>query len=254
MENVVLITGATSGFGEACAHIFAENGWNLIITGRRAERLEKIKSKLIERYSCKVLTLNFDVCIEKDVKTAIESIPVDFKKSIKILINNAGLAVGRGPIQDGLTDDWNRMIDTNIKGLLYVSHAVIPLLIQNTKGHIFNIGSIAGKEVYPGGNVYCASKHAVDALSKSMRIDLVEYGIKVTNIAPGAAETEFSFVRFKGNETTAKSVYEGFDPLMAKDIAETIYFVATRPQHVTINDLVIMPTAQASATVLHKKP
>jgi NADP-dependent 3-hydroxy acid dehydrogenase YdfG len=254
MENVVLITGATSGFGEACAHIFAENGWNLIITGRRAERLEKIKSKLIERYSCKVLTLNFDVCIEKDVKTAIDSIPVDFKKSIKILINNAGLAVGRGPIQDGLTDDWNRMIDTNIKGLLYVSHAVIPLLIQNTEGHIFNIGSIAGKEVYPGGNVYCASKHAVDALSKSMRIDLVEYGIKVTNIAPGAAETEFSFVRFKGNETTAKSVYEGFDPLMAKDIAETIYFVATRPQHVTINDLVIMPTAQASATVLHKKP
>ncbi len=253
MENVVLITGATSGFGEACAHIFAENGWNLIITGRRIERLEKIKSKLIELYSCKVLTLNFDVCIEKDVKTAIESIPVDFKKSIKILINNAGLAVGRGPIQDGSTDDWNRMIDTNIKGLLYVSHAVIPLLIQNTEGHIFNIGSIAGKEVYPGGNVYCASKHAVDALSKSMRIDLVEHGIKVTNIAPGAAETEFSLVRFKGNETTAKSVYEGFDPLMAKDIAETIYFVATRPKHVTINDLVIMPTAQASATVLHKK-
>jgi 3-hydroxy acid dehydrogenase / malonic semialdehyde reductase len=253
MENVVLITGATSGFGEACAHIFAENGWNLIITGRRTERLEKIKSKLIELYSCKVLTLNFDVCIEKDVKTAIESIPVDFKKSIKILINNAGLAVGRGPIQDGSTDDWNRMIDTNIKGLLYVSHAVIPLLIQNTEGHIFNIGSIAGKEVYPGGNVYCATKHAVDALSKSMRIDLVEHGIKVTNIAPGAAETEFSLVRFKGNETTAKSVYEGFDPLMAKDIAETIYFVATRPKHVTINDLVIMPTAQASATVLHKK-
>jgi NADP-dependent 3-hydroxy acid dehydrogenase YdfG len=253
MENVVLITGATSGFGEACAHIFAENGWDLILTGRRTERLEKIKSKLIERYSCKVLTLNFDVCIEKDVKTAIESIPVDFKKSIKILINNAGLAVGRGPIQDGLTDDWNRMIDTNIKGLLYVSHAVIPLLIQNTEGHIFNIGSIAGKEVYPGGNVYCATKHAVDALSKSMRIDLVEHGIKVTNIAPGAAETEFSFVRFKGNETTAKSVYEGFDPLMAKDIAETIYFVATRPKHVTINDFVIMPTAQASATVLHKK-
>lgn len=253
MENVVLITGATSGFGEACAHIFAENGWNLIITGRRAERLEKIKSKLIERYSCKVLTLNFDVCIEKDVKTAIESIPLDFKKSIKILINNAGLAVGRGPIQDGLTDDWNRMIDTNIKGLLYVSHAVIPLLIQNTEGHIFNIGSIAGKEVYPGGNVYCASKHAVDALSKSMRIDLVEHGIKVTNIAPGAAETEFSLVRFKGNEVTAQSVYEGFDPLIAKDIAETIYFVATRPTHVTINDLVIMPTAQASATVLHKK-
>ena len=252
MENVVLITGATSGFGEACAHIFAENGWNLIITGRRAERLEKIKSKLIERYSCKVLTLNFDVCIEKDVKTAIDSIPVDFKKSIKILINNAGLAVGRGPIQDGLTDDWNRMIDTNIKGLLYVSHAVIPLLIQNTEGHIFNIGSIAGKEVYPGGNVYCATKHAVDALSRSMRIDLVQYGIKVTNIAPGAAETEFSIVRFKGNSETANSVYDGYVPLVAQDIAETILFVVTRPAHVTINDLTIMPTAQASASVLWK--
>jgi NADP-dependent 3-hydroxy acid dehydrogenase YdfG len=193
------------------------------------------------------------VRVEKDVIDAIDSIPSDFNHGLKILINNAGLAVGRGPIQDGLSDDWNRMIDTNIKGLLYVSQAVIPLLIANKNGHIFNLGSIAGKEVYPGGNVYCASKHAVDALSKAMRMDLVEHGIKVTNIAPGAAETEFSLVRFKGNEATAQSVYEGFDPLMAKDIAETIYFVATRPTHVTINDLVIMPTAQASATILHKK-
>lgn len=253
MENVVLITGASAGFGEACAHIFAENGWNLIITGRRNERLVQLKQQLVEKYGIEVYILNFDVRIENEVKDAIDSIPLDFKNGLKILINNAGLAVGRGPIQAGLSDDWNRMIDTNIKGLLYVSQAVIPLLISNKIGHIFNLGSIAGKEVYPGGNVYCASKHAVDALSKAMRIDLVEYGIKVTNIAPGAAETEFSLVRFKGDEATAKSVYEGFEPLMAKDIAETIYFVATRPTHVTINDLVIMPTAQASATVLHKK-
>jgi NADP-dependent 3-hydroxy acid dehydrogenase YdfG len=168
------------------------------------------------------------------------------------LINNAGLAVGRGPIQDGLTDDWNRMIDTNVKGLLYVSRAVTPLLIQNGSGHIINIGSIAGKEVYPGGNVYCASKHAVDALSKAMRIDLISKNIKVTNIAPGAAETEFSLVRFKGDEQTAKDVYNGFDPLVASDIAETIYFVVTRPAHVNINDLTIMPAAQASSTVFHK--
>jgi NADP-dependent 3-hydroxy acid dehydrogenase YdfG len=253
MENVVLITGATAGFGEACAHIFAENGWNLILTGRRNERLIALKQQLIEKHGIEVCTLNFDVRIEKDVKDAIDSIPSNFNHGLKILINNAGLAVGRGPIQDGLSDDWNRMIDTNIKGLLYVTQAVIPHLITNKNGHIFNLGSIAGKEVYPGGNVYCASKHAVDALSKAMRMDLVEHGIKVTNIAPGAAETEFSLVRFKGNEATAQSVYEGFDPLMAKDIAETIYFVATRPTHVTINDLVIMPTAQASATVLHKK-
>lgn len=253
MENVVLITGASAGFGEACAHIFAENGWDLIITGRRNERLVQLKHQLVEKYGIEVCVLNFDVRIENEVKDAIDSIPLDFKNGLKILINNAGLAVGRGPIQAGLSDDWNRMIDTNIKGLLYVSQAVIPLLISNKIGHIFNLGSIAGKEVYPGGNVYCASKHAVDALSKAMRIDLVEYGIKVTNIAPGAAETEFSLVRFKGDEATAKSVYEGFEPLMAKDIAETIYFVATRPTHVTINDLVIMPTAQASATVLHKK-
>ncbi len=253
MENVVLITGATAGFGEACAHIFAKNGWNLILTGRRNERLVALKKQLIEKHGIEVCTLNFDVRVEKDVIDAIDSIPSDFNHGLKILINNAGLAVGRGPIQDGLSDDWNRMIDTNIKGLLYVSKAVIPLLIANKNGHIFNLGSIAGKEVYPGGNVYCASKHAVDALSKAMRMDLVEHGIKVTNIAPGAAETEFSLVRFKGNEATAQSVYEGFDPLMAKDIAETIYFVATRPTHVTINDLVIMPTAQASATILHKK-
>jgi len=179
-------------------------------------------------------------------------LPNEVKSNIQILVNNAGLAVGRGPIESGITDDWERMIDTNIKGLLYVTKAVVPFLIQNKSGHIVNIASIAGKEVYPGGNIYCATKHAVDALSRSMRIDLVQFGIKVTNIAPGAAETEFSIVRYKGDSETAESVYDGYEPLVAQDIAETILFVVTRPAHVTINDLTIMPTAQASASVLWK--
>ena len=253
MEKFVFITGATSGFGEACAKIFAKNGWNLILTGRREERLNDLCAQLKENYSIDVLTLCFDVRIEGEVFKAVESLPETVRSKIHILINNAGLAVGRGPIDEGLIDDWDRMVDTNIKGLLYVTRAVVPFLKKNKQGHIFNIASIAGKEVYPGGNVYCATKHAVDALSKAMRIDLVEYGIKVTNIAPGAAETEFSIVRFKGDEKTAKSVYMGFEPLIAEDIAESVYFVATRPAHVTINDLTIMPTAQASATVIHKK-
>ena len=252
MEKYVFITGATSGFGEACAEQFAENGWNLILTGRRNDRLLRIKERLQNDYSIDIHILCFDVCREEAVFEAIESIPSVVKNKIQILINNAGLAVGRAPIDEGLIDDWDRMVDTNIKGLLYVTRAVVPFLKQNKRGHIFNIGSIAGKEVYAGGNVYCATKHAVDALSKSMRIDLVNYGIKVTNIAPGAAETEFSLVRFKGDENAAKSIYDGFEPLVAKDIAETIYFVATRPNHVTINDLTIMPTAQASATVFNK--
>jgi NADP-dependent 3-hydroxy acid dehydrogenase YdfG len=253
MEKYVFITGATSGFGEATAHIFAENGWNLILTGRRAERLEKLKNDLKTDYPIDVYTLCFDVRNEGAVFEAVESLPAAIRSKIHILVNNAGLAVGRGPIDEGLIDDWDRMVDTNVKGLLYVTRAVVPYLKKNKQGHIFNIASIAGKEVYPGGNVYCATKHAVDALSKAMRIDLVEYGIKVTNIAPGAAETEFSIVRFKGDENVASSVYDGFEPLVARDIAETIYFVATRPAHVTINDLTIMPTAQASTTVLVKK-
>ncbi len=252
MENYVFITGATSGFGEACAREFGKNGWNLILTGRRSDRLSVLADELKSAYSIQCVPLCFDVRVEEDVFKTVESLDEAVKSSIKILINNAGLAVGKGPIDEGLIDDWDRMIDTNIKGLLYVSRAVIPFLKANGSGHIFNLGSIAGKEVYPGGNVYCASKHAVDALSKAMRIDLVNYGIKVTNIAPGAAETEFSLVRFKGDDAVAKSVYDGFTPLVAQDIAETIYFVATRPNHVTINDLTIMPTAQASATVFHK--
>lgn len=253
MANYIFITGATSGFGEATARLFAENGWNLIITGRREERLQKIKQELVEINAVSITTLCFDVRDEKAVNAAIEGIPNAIKQNIEIVINNAGLAVGRNSIEEGITDDWNRMVDTNIKGLLYVTRAIVPFLKENKKGHIFNLGSIAGKEVYAGGNVYCATKHAVDALSKAMRIDLVQHGIKVTNIAPGAAETEFSIVRFKGDETAAKNIYQGFEPLQAKDIAETIYFVATRPAYVTINDLTIMPTAQASATVFAKK-
>lgn len=253
MHKYVFITGATAGFGEACARIFAKNGYNLVLTGRRQERLEKLSKELNDLFSVQVHTLNFDVRNEDEVNNAIESLPYHIKEQLSILINNAGLAVGRGPIDGGIVDDWNRMIDTNIKGLLYVSNAVIPILKMNHGGHIINLGSIAGKEVYPGGNVYCASKHAVDALSKAMRIDLVPYNIKVTNIAPGAAETEFSIVRFKGDEEMAKSVYDGFTPLKAEDIADVIYFAASRPAHVNINDLTIMPAAQASATVFNKK-
>lgn len=252
MEKYILITGATAGFGEATARYFAQHGWNLILTGRRDERLQKIKQELSSRFKVDVVTRCFDVRNEQEVHQAINSLDKAVADNIEILLNNAGLAVGRAMIQDGESDDWNRMIDTNIKGLLYVTSAVAPLFIAKNRGHIINLGSIAGKEVYPAGNVYCATKHAVDALSKGMRMDLLEHGIKVTNIAPGAAETEFSIVRFKGNTANAKSVYEGFEPLTAEDIAETIYFVATRPAHVTINDITIMPTAQASSTMLYR--
>lgn len=252
MNKYIVITGATSGFGEATARMFAAEGWNLIITGRRVDRLNELKASL-QTATNDIQVLAFDVRNEEEVQQAFNSLSSSVTPHIHILVNNAGLAVGRGPIDSGVSDDWDRMIDTNVKGLLYVSKAVIPFLKANGNAHIVNLGSIAGKEVYPGGNVYCASKHAVDALSRAMRIDLVEYGIKVTNIAPGAAETEFSIVRFKGDTATANSVYDGFDPLVANDIADAIYYVCTRPKHVTINDLVIMPTAQASATVIHKK-
>lgn len=251
MAQYAFVTGATSGFGEATARLLAKNGYSLILMARRKERLENLKNELTSE-KCQVYILQTDVRNENDVAEAINSLPDEVKSNIRILVNNAGLAVGRGPIESGISDDWERMIDTNIKGLLYVTKEVVPFLIANKSGHIVNIASIAGKEVYPGGNVYCATKHAVDALSRSMRIDLVQYGIKVTNIAPGAAETEFSIVRFKGNSETANSVYEGYEPLVAQDIAETILFVVTRPAHVTINDLTIMPTAQASASVLWK--
>jgi len=252
MEKTVFITGATSGFGKAIATEFAANGRDLIITGRRDERLQDLAKSLAFTYGIEVITLCFDVRSEAEVKEAIDSIAEEYGHTIEILVNNAGLALGRGPIDTGLTEDWDQMIDTNVKGLLYMTKAIIPFMKENKKGHIVNIASIAGKEVYPGGNVYCASKHAVDALSRAMRIDLVDYGIKVTNVAPGAAETEFSLVRFKGDEATAKNVYNGFEPLIAEDIAELVYFVCTRKGHVSIQDVTVAPSAQASATIFKK--
>lgn len=252
MEKTVFITGATSGFGKAIATEFAANGRDLIITGRRDERLQDLAKSLAFTYGVEVITLCFDVRSEAEVKEAIDSIAEEYGHTIEILVNNAGLALGRGPIDTGLTEDWDQMIDTNVKGLLYMTKAIIPFMKENKKGHIVNIASIAGKEVYPGGNVYCASKHAVDALSRAMRIDLVDYGIKVTNVAPGAAETEFSLVRFKGDEATAKNVYNGFEPLIAEDIAELVYFVCTRKGHVSIQDVTVAPSAQASATIFKK--
>jgi NADP-dependent 3-hydroxy acid dehydrogenase YdfG len=253
-EDYILISGASSGFGEACAHEFSKNGWNLILCGRRNEKLQTLKKEILSNFpTISIEILSFDIQVQKEVKNALNSLSIKLKSKISILINSAGLAAGRDLIQDGNISDWEQMIDTNVKGLLYLSKEVIPFLIKNKKGHIVNISSIAGREVYPMGNVYCASKHAVDAISKSMRIDLLPHNIKVTNIAPGAVETEFSLVRFKGDEKIAKSVYEGFEPLIAKDIAETIYFVCSRPTHVTINDLTIMPTAQASAAIFEKK-
>jgi NADP-dependent 3-hydroxy acid dehydrogenase YdfG len=251
LEKYVLITGATSGFGKACAKIFAKNKWNLILTGRRLERLEALKMEL-NPLDVNIVILNFDIRDVNAVKDAVHEIPVEILSKIEILINNAGLASGRDAIQDGDLADWETMIDTNIKGLLYISQQIIPVMISNQSGHIINVSSIAGKEVYPSGNVYCATKHAVDAISKSMRMDLIQHGIKVTNIAPGAAETEFSLVRFKGNENMAKQVYQGFTPLSVEDIAEIIYFTTSLPKHVCINDLVVTPLGQASSTLFNK--
>jgi len=239
-----MITGATAGFGKATAMRFAKNGYNIIITGRRKERLDELEKELLSYGKIKVLSLNFDVRKRDEVASVIGNLPSEWK-AIDILINNAGLAVGLDHIDTGNIDDWDRMIDTNVKGLLYVTRAVAPLMVARNKGHIFNIGSIAGKEAYENGNVYCASKFAVDALSKSMRIDLLKNNIKVTHIAPGMAETEFSLVRFKGDEEKAKVPYKGIDALTADDIADAIYYCATLPAHVCINDLVITPTQQA---------
>ncbi len=244
---IVLVTGATSGIGRSTAEIFAKNGHDLIITGRRKERLQEFSDHLRRSYGVRVHDLCFDVRQLKEVEVAVAGIPKDFK-DIDILVNNAGLAAGLSPIQDGSIDHWERMIDTNIKGLLYMTKEICKGMIARKKGHIINIGSIAGKEVYANGNVYCATKHAVDALNKGMRIDLLPHGIKVSAINPGMVETEFSIVRFDGDSDRAKKVYEGMKPLSPEDIAETIYWVANRPAHVNINDVIIMPTVQASAT------
>lgn len=246
---VALITGATSGIGKSTAIEFAKNGYDIIITGRRQQRLLDVKTLLTNDYLVKVLDLCFDVMDEKQVEKAIHSIPGDFKR-IDVLVNNAGLAAGYSALQDGEVDHWEQMIDTNIKGLLYVTKHVSKILIENKKGHIINVGSVAGKEVYANGNVYCATKHAVDALNKGMRIDLLHHGIRVSAVNPGMVETEFSMVRFNGDEERAKKVYENVVPLKPEDIAETIYWMASRPAHVNINDIVIMPTIQANATTM----
>ena len=250
MSKIILVTGASSGFGKAIATKFAAGGWNVIITGRRKEKLDELAKALEANYGIKTLSLVFDVQDKKAVFDNLQNLPSEWQ-AINILVNNAGLALGRDSFENANLDDWETMIDTNVKGLLYASKAVLPMLIKE-KGHIINIGSTAGKEVYKDGNVYCASKHAVDAISKAQRIDLLQYQIKVTAIHPGAADTEFSVVRFKGDAEKAKAVYTGYTPLMAEDIAETVWYVANTPAHVCINDLVITCTAQANSMYLQK--
>jgi len=251
MQKTILITGATSGFGKAAAELFAQNGWNLIITGRRKERLEKLEAALSAQYSVRVLSLCFDVRNLSEVQQAIGSLHGPWRQ-LDVLLNNAGLAAGRGPIQEGVYADWEQMIDTNVKGLLYMTREVATLMIERKQGHIINVASLAGWESYGGGNVYCGTKHAVRAITRSARIDLLPHNIKVSVISPGAAETEFSLVRFKGDEQKANAVYEGYQPLKAEDVANSIYFMATQPPHVNIEEIFILPTAQATATITHK--
>jgi len=241
-NRIVLVTGATSGIGEATARLLAKNNFDLIITGRRKDRLEKLAKEL----PTKVETLTFDVRDRNAVAKALSG------KKVDVLINNAGNAHGLGPIQSGNIDDWDAMMDINVKGLLYVTREVLPQMVARKSGHVINIGSIAGKEVYPGGNVYSASKFAVDAITRSMRIDLNASGVKVTGIHPGLVETEFALVRFKGDSAKAKDVYKGMEPLVADDIADLILFALTRPDHVVIADLIVFPKAQAAATVVNR--
>lgn len=251
--KTVFITGASSGIGFACAEIFAREKYNLLLASRRVDRLHAMATDLQNKYGVQIHAIGLDVRDKNLVQKVWNELPENWKV-IDVLINNAGLSQGLEPIQEGNTDDWDRMIDTNLKGLLYVTRAVAPAMQERKTGHIINIGSIAGKEVYPNGNVYCSTKHAVDALTKAMRIDLLPYNIKVTSVDPGAVETEFSVVRFKGDRERAKKVYEGFTPLSAEDVAEAIWFAASRPPHVNVNDLLLMPTAQATGTLFHKEP
>jgi len=253
MNGIALITGATSGIGRAIALLLARNEYNVIITGRRDELLDKLEMEIMSKSAAEVLSLCFDVRDRAAVADTIESLPKKWQ-SIDILVNNAGLAAGFAPIQEGDIDDWEQMIDTNIKGLLYITRAISPGMVARKSGHIINIGSIAGKEVYDNGNVYCGTKFAVDALTKGMRTDLVKHDIKVSAIHPGMVETEFSIVRFKGDKEKADNVYYGLTPLYDTDIAEAVLFTVTRPPHVNINDMVIMPTAQASAAKSIRRP
>jgi NADP-dependent 3-hydroxy acid dehydrogenase YdfG len=251
MNKTIFITGATSGIGKACAEKFAKENYNLILTGRRKDRLDLLEKELTQTYSVKVLTLCFDVQDKEAVFENINALPAEWQQ-INILLNNAGLALGKDPFDTANLEDWETMLNTNVHGLLYVTKAILPFLKQTKNSHIINMGSIAGKEVYENGNIYCASKSAVDAISKSMRIDLVKYGIKVTAIHPGAVETEFSLVRFKGDENKAAATYQDYIPLSGNDIADSIYFCATLPAHVCINDLNITCLNQASAVYLYK--
>ncbi len=248
--KIAFITGATSGIGEATARLLAKNNFNLILCGRRKDRLQKLETELSAQ--TEVTTLSFDVRNQPEVKTAIDSLPAKWQ-SIDVLLNNAGNAHGLDPIQTGSLTDWDAMIDINVKGLLYVSKEIIPGMTQRKSGHIINIGSIAGKEVYPNGNVYCASKFAVDALTKGMRLDLNPFNIKVTSINPGLVETEFSLVRFKGDEAKSSTVYKGIQPLKGEDIANIIYFTLTCGHHVVLADITVFPTAQASSTMVNRK-
>ncbi|HET6996611.1 MAG TPA: SDR family NAD(P)-dependent oxidoreductase [Chitinophagaceae bacterium] len=252
MAKIVFITGATSGFGKATAEKFAANGYDLILNGRREERLEELCRGLEKKYNIASMTLPFDVRDERSVFEAIDNLPADWK-NIDILFNNAGLALGRDYFEEADLDDWNVMIDTNVKGFMYVAKAVSRLMAERKQGHIINMGSVAGKLVYEKGNVYCASKFAVDALNQAMRIDLLRHNIKVTAIHPGAAETEFSLVRFKGDATTAKKIYDGLQPLTAEDVADIIYYCATLPPHVCINDLTVTCIQQADSIYFYRQ-
>ena len=251
-NKVVMVTGASAGIGYSCARIFAKSGAKLILAARRSAKIKKLAEGLAKKYKTESIVLELDVRDQKQVEEKINSLPAKWKK-IQILVNNAGLSRGLDKLHEGQLLDWEEMIDTNIKGLLYVSRMVIPLMVKRNKGHIINIGSIAGHEVYPGGNVYCATKHAVDALTKAMQIDLVDTPIRVSSVDPGMVETEFSLVRFHGAKDRAKSVYKGLKPLTASDIAEAVYFCASRPAHVNIHQLRIMPTAQATAMLTHRR-
>ncbi len=250
--SVILITGATSGIGKATAYCFARQGWDIILTGRRRQRLQQIEDELKANHGIRAISLCFDVSQRRQTEQSLNSLP-DWWKQIDVLVNNAGLAQGLSFIQDGNPDDWEVMINTNIKGLLYVSRVIVPWMVERKRGHIINISSIAGKEVYPKGNIYCSTKFAVDAISKAMRIDLLEHGIKVTSINPGAVETEFSLVRFKGDTERAARSYKGYEPLQAEDVAEVIYFAATRPARVCLNEITLTPLAQANTYLIVKK-
>jgi len=247
----VLITGSTAGIGKATAQRFAREGHNVILTGRREERNKELADELVNDYGVQVYHYQLDVCERGQVQTFVDSLPQEWRK-IDVLINNAGLAAGLSPVHEGDLDNWEQMIDTNVKGLLYLTRAVSPLMVEQEKGHIINIGSVAGFEVYPKGNVYSATKHAVHALTRSMRLDLLDHGIKVTTIAPGLVETEFSKVRFNWDEERADQVYEGYQPLTGDDVADAIYYAASRPAHVNINELVLTPLDQGDSTTVRK--